>query len=698
MTDAEDALLRVEDARLVTGRGQFIHNIAVHDMLHAVFLRSSHADAAFKLNLADARTSPDVVAIFQASDFPDVSMPAHNPLVAAAHDFRAPLLGESHVAFVGQPIALVIAKSQHAATAAIAAIDVVYSAVENKSPSIAPLFSLAFDTREKSAIPAAQISSLQVAFSQAQPRVCAMTMEPRACIAQWDDNAQKLTAWVGTQAVSRARDSLAQTLQIPLAAVRVIAPDVGGAFGAKASLYPEELLIALAAQRLRTCIKWMATRSEDFLAATQGRGSTLSATLSFTEAGDATALTANFHFPLGAWLAYSAVIPMRNAARILPGPYRIDNVHIAGNAALSAHAPVNIYRGAGRPEAAMMLERLCDLAAKKIAMDAVAFRHRNFIRADEMPHHSATGETLDSGDYDAVLRQACAAFEYEAARKSQATRRAQGEIVGIGVAMYVEPCGSGWESARVTLHSDGRAEVASGSSAQGQGHETTYARIASQILLIPTAQISVIHGDTDRAPEGIGALASRSIAIGGSAVMEAAQKVKSLRDAGHALPITAESKYTATMEAWSCGAVIAQMSIDRDTGVPTIERIIWADDAGQIISPDLAKGQLLGGLAQGIGQAMMEEMVYDEEGQLRTGSLMDYAIPRADDMPPVTLVSAFSVTRANVLGAKGVGEAGCIGVPAALLNAACDALHAFDTADLSFPLTSEKLWAAMRQN
>jgi len=374
-------------------------------------------------------------------------------------------------------------------------------------------------------------------------------------------------------------------------------------------------------------------------------------------------------------------------------------VDIHSSTRRSHAAAVNIYRGAGRPEATLLMERLVERAARRIGMDPVELRLRNLVAASDMPYATPTGETFDAGDYRAALERACEAFGYPAERAEQARRRAAGECVGIGLALYVEPCGQGWESARVTLHADGGASVASGSSAQGQGHETSYAAIAAQALGLPAERIRVLHGDTATSPEGVGALASRSMAIGGSAVLLAAQEAARRRDAGETLPLTAEQVYTAPAEAWSYGCVIARLVVDRDTGKPTIERIVWADDAGHIVSPQLAEGQLIGGMAQGIGQALLERLAYDEDGQLITGSLMDYAVPRADDMPAIDaieLVGLHQPTRANALGAKGVGEAGCIGVPAALLNAAADALSPWGEPELDFPLTAERLWRAQQ--
>ena len=400
-------------------------------------------------------------------------------------------------------------------------------------------------------------------------------------------------------------------------------------------------------------------------------------------------------FPVGAWLPFSAVVPARNAARILPGPYRVGSVDISASVSMSNAAAVNIYRGAGRPEAALLMERLIEAAARQTGIDVVELRLQNIVEANLMPYSTPTGECFDSGDYRAVLLRATELFDYQSERVAQARRRTSGEITGIGMAMYVEPCGQGWESARVTLQADGRVLVASGSTAQGQGHQTTYSVIAAEALGCDVSLVTVEHGDTALCPSGTGALASRSTAIGGSAVAQAARGAAKRRDAGEALPIVIDTVYTAPAEAWSCGCVIARIAIDADTKQPTIEKLVWVDDAGRIISPQLAEGQLHGGLAQGLGQAMLERIVYDSEGQLLTGSLMDYAIARADNMPDVTLDSMVSETRANLLGAKGVGEAGCIGVPAALMNAAADALWPLGIEPPDFPLTAERLWTAL---
>jgi carbon-monoxide dehydrogenase large subunit len=341
------------------------------------------------------------------------------------------------------------------------------------------------------------------------------------------------------------------------------------------------------------------------------------------------------------------------------------------------------------------METLIDQAARQWGLDPVQVRLRNLIPASAMPYRTPTGETLDSGDFAQLLTLACERFGYDQERALQQQRRAQGEWVGLGVALYVEPCGQGWESARVTWGVDGRITLASGSPDQGQGHVVTFGHIAASTLGVPLAQVQVLMGDTDLCPPGTGALASRSSAIGGSAVLQACQALLAQRAQGLSLPLTVETRFD-SQEAWASGCVMVRMSVDAATGQPRIERLLWVDDAGLSLQPDLVRDQLIGGAAQGIGQALMEQVVYDGEGQLLTGSLMDYAVPRADDMPPIELHSLHTPSPLNPLGAKGVGEAGCIGVPAAIMNAARDALSPLGEVDLQLPLRAEQLWFALQ--
>jgi carbon-monoxide dehydrogenase large subunit len=689
-----DGLARREDRRLLTGRGLYVHDVKLTGMLHAVFVRSSHARARLlNVDLQPARDCEGVLAVIDTLALGALIMPPINALLPLCDVPDFPLLASGQVTSVGQPIAVVVASTLLAAQHAAEQVLVDYAAEPAQGDGAADALTVARVRHHVGDSEAVQVVH-KVRLVHHQARVIAMSLEPRAAVAQWDPTNGLLTAWLSTQTPSRARADIASTLGLHPDQVRVIAPDVGGAFGAKASVSPEDLVIAFVARHLQASVKWTSPRSEEFTSATQGRGAQLEGELWLNAQGRFVHLQAQLTFPTGAWLPYSAVVPARNAARILPGPYQVASVDIASEARMSNASAVSIYRGAGRPEAALLMERLVEMAARQSGIDPVELRRRNLVST--MPHATPTGEHLDSGNYLAALERACARFDYANERLAQTQRRAAGEVLGIGLALYVEPCGQGWESARITLQADGRVLLASGSAAQGQGHQTSYATIASQALACDAALITVLEGDTANCPAGIGALASRSIAIGGSAVLQAATIAAQRRDAGEPLPIVVNTVYTAHAEAWSYGCVIARLSIDSDTGRPQIERLVWIDDAGHIISPQLAEGQLLGGLAQGIGQALLERIVYDAEGQLLTGSLMDYAIPRADEMPQIELESLAVATPANLLGAKGVGEAGCIGVPAALLNAAADALSPLGEKTLDFPLTAERLWRAMQ--
>ena len=686
---------RREDLRLVTGAGDFVGDAKPVGALHAAFVRSPHAHARIvQLDATAARVVPHVHAVWCSTDLANPVLPPCNTLGAHVVATPTPLLAVDDVCSVGQPVALVVAESRHAAEEAAEAVTVEYDALDVCNDLAGDAHAVVVFTHQTIATAAA--GSITVNLNHHQPRLAAVALETRAVSAQWLEGA--LLVRLSSQSPARARDHIAETCGLPKHQVRVIAPDVGGAFGAKASIGAEELLVCMAAHKLQSAVAWAASRSEEFASGTHGRGALLQGSLRVGAGGEFQHLEARMAFPLGASLPYSGIIPARNAARILPGPYRVGSIDIASRATTSHATATNIYRGAGRPEAALVMETLIDKAARRLQIDPVELRRRNLIPAQAMPWRTPTGETLDSGDYRALLELATARSNYVESRTRQASRRATGDLVGIGIAMYVEPCGQGWERARVTLHADGTANVSTGAPAQGQGHETTYAALAAKELGCTPEQVTVTLGDTAHAPDGIGALASRSMAIGGSALLLACREARTRRDTGETLPLTVETRYEAPGEAWSAGCVIAQVQIARDTGQLTIEHITWADDAGVVLQPALVEGQLIGGLAQGLGQALKEAIVYDEQGQLLTGSLMDYALPRAGDMPPITLSSLSTRATANVLGAKGVGEAGCIGVPAALLNAALDALSPLGIEDLDFPLTAPRLWHIIHAN
>lgn len=691
--------LRREDGPLVRGSACFGDDVVLPQALHVVFVRSAQAHAKIlSIEVDAARRQPGVVAVVSAMELGSHVMPAINPVLAPLEPYEFAVLPRDAVHYVGQPVVAVVAKSLLQARQAAAQVVLKLQPqppILDWQPDASPFARASFQKGSCPTTPPTAQSDLYL------PRVAAAPLEPRHCAVKWNTANQSISVWIGSQTPSRAQADIAVALGLSTDRVHIMTPDVGGAFGSRASVSPEELALALLARHLESLgpsitLRWRSTRSEDFVAGPHGRGSRLQGALWITPQGRVLGLRAQLHFTLGAWLPYSSVVPLRNATRILPGPYAIHQVDIQGVATRSHAAPVGIYRGAGRPEAAILMETLIEQAARRVGIDPMQCRKENLIRSDAMPYMTATGEQLDSGDYAALLDRACERFNYSAERHHQSQRRQQGEWVGIGAALYVEPCGKGWESARVDWFEDGRIRVASGAPAQGQGHATTYAQLTAKTLGCDLAQVDVIMGDSQYCPQGIGALASRSIAIGGSAILQACNRLLQMREQGQPLPLSAEEIYL-SQEAWASGCVIVRLCIDAETGAPSIERLVWVDDAGNILQPALAHGQLVGGAAQGIGSALLERLVYDQQGQLLTGSFIDYALPRADQMPPIEIESLCSPSPLNPLGAKGVGEAGCIGVPAAILNAARDALSPIGEFDLQFPLLPEQLWRILMQ-
>jgi carbon-monoxide dehydrogenase large subunit len=722
-------LPRREDLRLLTGQGRFVADLAPRGTLRLDVLRSAHGPCRIRaVETASAAAMAGVRMVMTAADLAGLGRAAVNPLLPGARAVPMQPLAEGWIRAVGQPVAAVVAETAAAARDAVEAIGLDVDE-EPGSDTDAPVLA----HRWGSAVPAPPAGARVVTAAIAHALVAPAPLEPRAALA-WRDG-DRLTLHLSTQTPQRCRDDIAAVLGLPREAVRVIAPDVGGAFGGKASLMPEDVLVALAAWRLGSPVLWVATRSDDFLSATQGRGAATAGTAVVDRHGRLLSLTAELDFPLGHWMPYSALAPVNNAGRILPGPYDVPATEVRARARMTPGAAVNIYRGAGRPEAAILMERLMDKAAAALGLDPLAIRRRNVVARDAMPHAHASGAMLCSGDPAALLDRLAAAADYGGRCAARARRRAAGAVCGVGVALYVEPCGQGWETAEAALMPDGRVRIATGSSAQGQGRETAVAQIAADALGLPPERIDVVAGDSDVLGEAIGALASRSTAIGGSAVCRAAEALAGRAaaevarllgcaegavrrsgggfsagggaqavgwtdlaralDGGRGAPVLRVAlRYDAPAEAWASGAVLAEVAVDRDTGAVTVERLTWADDAGGVVNPVLAEGQLVGGAAQGIGAALIERLVY-RDGQLVTGSLMDYALPRAADMPPLRILSCPVPSPANALGLKGVGEAGCIGVPAAILNAVQDALSPFTDADLSLPLTPERLWRAM---
>ncbi|MDH6229788.1 carbon-monoxide dehydrogenase large subunit [Mesorhizobium soli] len=733
------SVLRREDRRLVTGRGAYVDDHLPEGCLHLEFVRSQVGHGKIlSIDCDSAREAEGVVAVFTAADLDGLGDSAVNFLLADIAPTPLRMLAGDVVSAAGQPIAAVVATSLAAARDAA---ELVYVDIE-------PLPLLVGDERKQVLSHGLQSGEIEDAFAAAAHVVSVevehsllapMALEPRAALASFEGDF--LTAWFSTQTPNRARDDLARILGLPLAQIRVVAPDVGGAFGGKASIYPEDVMVAWASKELGRPVKWCSTRGDELLAASHGRGGTTYGEMALSADGKVLGLRARLSFRQGHWMPFSAVVPARNAGRILPGPYRVGAVDIGIKGFLSHGAAVGIYRGAGRPEATMLMERLMDEAARKLAIDPMEIRRLNLIPADAFPYKTPNGEVLDSGNYGLLIEKAIACSDYAELRARQARRREAGEVVGIGVGLYIEPCGQGWESAGISLCRDGSFVATTGSSAQGQGRETAFSQIVADALSISPDRVAIKHGDTAEVPSGIGALASRSTAIGGGAMVRAcdalceqivqaaaeplecdagslvfsddgvtagygAGGLVSWRDLAEQLigtdgdpkdqALSSSVVFHADGEAWASGCCLAVVAIDRDTGVLAIEQLLWVDDAGRILNPLLVRGQLVGGMAQGLGEALMERIVYDEDGQLLTGSLMDYAVPRAIDMPSVRIEKIETPSPTNPLGVKGVGEAGCIGIPAAVVNAVNDALAPFRAGNLQMPLTSEKIWLALQ--
>lgn len=677
---------RREDPRLLRGEGQYAGDIALPDALHLAFLRSPVACGQIThLETAQAEALPGVHAVLTAQTLGPLGVLEVNPVLPLCEAPHFPILASSHVEAVGQPVAAVLAATVNRALDAVEEI----SAEIDETP--APPSELLAMQHWQSGDAAAEFARAahMVAVRVAHPRLAPSPMEPRAIAVLPESGG--LTVWLSTQTPHRAHADLARILSLDPTRLRVIARVVGGAFGMKASLYPEEVLAVWAAHHLGRPVRWTATRSEEFLSATHGRGLTSEGQLAIDGNGRFLALKARVAAPLGHWLPNSALIPAWNAARILPGPYDIAATDLGTSARRAHTTPTGIYRGAGRPEACALMERLADAAARATGLDPAEIRRRNLNRLNG-PRDLPAGR-VEGADYATALDHFLTLADYPAWCARRNARRTEGALAGVGLGYYVEPSGKGWESARVTLEA-GRATVQFGGSSQGHGRETALAQIAADALGLSPGDITVLHGDTATCPPGIGALASRSTPIGASAVLEACREIIRRRDAGESAPITADTIYTAPGEAWGHGCYLAAIEIDRDTGTPQLTHMACLDDAGRLINPMLAEGQVMGGFAQGLGEAMMEALHFDE-GQLLTGSFMDYAMPRAGDLPTLTIHKSETPATTNALGAKGIGEAGTIGAPAAILNAALDALAPLGVTDLQMPLTSLSLWQAI---
>ncbi|MBE7637743.1 molybdopterin-dependent oxidoreductase [Sneathiella sp. P13V-1] len=700
-----DAVLRDEDLKLITGRGQYVDDIDIGPHLILTFVRSSIANGLIKeLDVSEARVTEGVFHIFTADDTASLGKLAVNPVLETMQDCPYPILAKDMVHTVGEPVAAILSTSSAAGLDASELVHLEITPLEGTKSQ------LAMASLEESVISQTwnvgnysderlEEANYTVSTKVEHPRLAPSPMENRAIAVKFHEENESVTVYLSTQTPHRAKSELARIINIPADKISVITHDVGGAFGMKASLYPEEVMAVWAAFQTKQSVKWISTRNEDLLSATHGRGLQTEGTLTFDATGKFIALKAKVTAPLGHWLPNSAAIPAWNAARMLPGPYDIPDLHIETRGVSLNTAPVGIYRGAGRPEAITLMEKLVDLAARKIDMDPVEIRRLNLISEAALPKKSETGANLDSGNYVALLDNLIEKTDYVNLKSRIENETDPNSLKGIGVSFYVEPCGKGWESARVTLHPNGSISAKSGSSSQGHGRSTAFRQILSDLFEADISKISLEFGNTETCPEGIGALASRSTSIGGSALLKAGQEVlkKAKEKPNHTEDITVDLVYENDGEAWGYGAYLTEVSIDRLTGQLSVDQITCIDDAGKIINPMMVEGQIMGGIAQGVGEALMEQVLYSDDGQLITGSLMDYALPRASDMPALSISKTETPSPNNLLGAKGVGEAGTIAAPVSILNATYHALRDFDVQNLQMPLTSEKIWRAMQR-
>ena len=743
-------VLRTEDPALLTRGGMYVDDIALPGAAHVAYVRSSVAHARITgIDVDDARMRPGVIAVFTGHDLDIGPLPAGHAFLNQAITW--PLLATESVHFVGQPIVAIVAETRGQANDAAERVVVDYD-------PLPPLIDLdaalrgdvivhpAAATNVVFRIPgngdAAMFDGCEVVVHEriANQRIAPVPIEGRAVAADWDGD--RLTVWACSQGAHGTRDKIATTLGLDASKVHVIVPDVGGGFGAKHGDGPDELLVGWLARKLDRPVRWAETRSENLVAMVHGRGQLQDVTMGGTRDGRITRYRIDILQDAGAFTDIGGLLPFMTAM-MAPGVYDIEQVDADITSVVTTTTPVGAYRGAGRPEALAAVERMMDRFATEIGMDAAEIRRRNLIPKDRFPFTTPRGATYDSGDYQAALTKALDAARYNDLRAEQARRRASGDntLLGIGVSCYVEITNPirDTEFGAVTITPDGGAVVRTGSSAHGQGHHTTWAMIVSERTGIAMDRIEVRHGDTDDVPAGSGTGGSKSLQIGGMAVYQASDEVvvkakelaaqlleaavedvildgargvfhvagspstaKSWTELAVAAattpldPLAAEVMFRADEPTFPFGAHVCVVEVDADTGKTTVVRYVACDDAGRIMNPLIFDGQVHGGLAQGIAQALLEEVRYDEDGNPITSNLADYGCISAAELPSFERIPMETPTPVNVLGVKGIGEAGTIGATPAVHNAVIDAVAHLGIRHIDMPCTSEKVWQAIR--
>jgi carbon-monoxide dehydrogenase large subunit len=751
-------LKRSEDPKLVTGRGQYVDDISLSGLTHLAFLRSPHAHALVKSLRTDAaRTAPGVIRVVTADDLGSLRSLPFMATIPGLKQAPCPYLAGGVVDATGVPVAAIVAESAALARDAADLIEVEYDPLppvadpERGLEAGTPLAHAELGTNEAFSWPL-KGGDVDGAFGRAahvvkvrldHNRLAGAPMEPRGVLARYDTGSGELTLWLTTQNPFLSRADLAAVLGFPEHKLRVIAPDVGGGFGVKGPLYREEIVAAALARQIGRPVRWMSTRTEDLLTTIQARAAVTEGEAAVTADGEIVGLRARAVFDLGAHLLSLSLVPPMSASTHIFGPYRIQNAELHSIGVYTNTAPTGPYRGSGRPVGVYLIERLMDEAARATRLDPVEIRRRNFVATDAFPHRTPFGPAYDSGNYARALDRVVELADYRELRREQAAARARGEIVGIGVAAYVESTNVlGWESGVVRVERSGKVTAITGSSPHGQGHETTFAQIIADRLGVACEDVIVRHGDTLGAPQSIGTFGSRSAGLGGNALARAAGEVRDkgrrlaarLLEAspddlllvgggfqvkgvpekivgwdrigefahrGMGLPPDETPGLEATVffrqdhPSWSFGAGLAVVRVVRETGQVRLERFVAVDDCGNAINPLLVDGQIVGGFAQGLGQALLERIVYGEDGQLLTGTFMEYAIPRADDMPELIVDRTVTPSPLNPLGVKGVGEGSACVAPPAIVNAVVDALTPFGVHHVDIPLTAEKVWRAI---
>ncbi len=767
---------RKEDAKLLTGQTNWTDNIVLPGLLHFAVLRSPMAHAkVLSVDVSGALEVPGVIAAFSGKDLQGEmgSLPCAWPVTPDMVHPDHPPLAVDEVRYVGDGVAVVVARDRYTAADALEAIAVEYDplpAVTNMEEALAegsPLVHSDKGTNKSFVWPfeqgdwaaAAAKADVVVKRRLIQQRLLPTAMEPRSVVVAPIAAADEYTVYSATQIPHILRVMLAMVTGIGEHKIRVIAPDVGGGFGSKLDVYAEEVLALLLARRLGRPVKWTEARTENYQATIHGRGQIQDMELAWTRDGTLLGVKADIKADMGAYLQLvTPGIPVLGAF-MFNSIYKMEAYSFTATGVFTTKTPTDAYRGAGRPEATFAIERMMDESAVELGMDPMELRRKNWIRHEEFPYTTIAGITYDSGNYEAATEKAMQLFDYEGLRREQAERRQRGDSVqlGIGISTFTEMCGlapsrvlgslsygaGGWEAAAIRMLPTGKVEVVTGTTPHGQGHVTSWSQIAADALGVPFEDVEVIHGDTDSSPKGMDTYGSRSLVVGGVAVHLAAGKVieKARRVAAHVLEAaegdvefnagtfsvkgSPEAKMTiqevslATFAAHNLpegmeptldsghvfdpenfsyphGTHLCAVEVDTETGFTKIRKYACVDDVGNVINPLIVEGQVHGGLAQGIGQALYEEAIYDEEGNLVTGSMVDYLVPSAADLPHFHTDRTETPSTTNPLGVKGVGEAGTIASPPAVINAVVDALRPFGVDDIVMPATPERVWRAIQ--